>query len=630
MSSGRTGQVLSPAQTSEFATAEPLHTDRRGPVRWLWSQVRRQRFFLTVFIGGSLLMVALNSMVPTLTGVAFDAVLTDRGDRANSLAIVSLSLVIVVVLRGVLDLAARLSSEVLSKRLERDARDELYVSLLGKSQTFHNRQRVGDLMARAANDIRQLSFMVNPGIDLIVDSGLQGIIPLFFIAFIDPRLLLVPLLFVVAFVFALRRYMRQLSPVSTEMREQFGTLNAGLAEAVRGVEVIKVTAQEEQERRRFEINAGRYRDAFVRNGLIQARYLPTLLLAVAMAAALWHALVMYDAGDLTIGDVVAFMGLMGLLGFPTFISIFAYSMVQLGIVSARRILSIMNSETELDHNTSGHVARMHGRIEFDGVTFAHGEDRGGRAVLEDVSFTIEPGETVAIVGETGSGKSTLVKLVPRIFDVDSGRVLIDGADVRDWNLDSLRSQISTIEQDIVLFSRPVAENIAFSLGQRADRAAVEQAARDAQADEFIGELEDGYDTVIGERGVTLSGGQRQRLAIARALLTDPAILILDDSTSAIDSATEDKIQRAIDRIQQGRTTLLITHRLSQIRWADKVLLLRRGRLADFGTHDELLGRTALYRRIFAHYDEVEVPGRTAGLAASLPGAAGPAGSEESE
>jgi ATP-binding cassette subfamily B protein len=305
-------------------------------------------------------------------------------------------------------------------------------------------------------------------------------------------------------------------------------------------------------------------------------------------------------------------------------------MVQLGVVSARRILSIMNSETELDQNTSGHAARIHGRIEFDGVTFGHADDQGSRPALEEVRITIEPGETVAIVGETGSGKSTLVKLVPRIFDVDSGRVLIDGVDVREWNLDSLRSQVSTIEQDIVLFSRPVAENIAFSLGQRADRAAIEQAARDAQADEFIGELEDGYDTVIGERGVTLSGGQRQRLAIARALLTDPAILILDDSTSAIDSTTEDKIQRAIDRIQQGRTTLLITHRLSQIRWADKVLLLRRGRLVDFGTHDELLVRSALYRRIFVHYDEIEVPGRTAGLAASPPGAAGPAGGEEGE
>lgn len=610
--------MLAPAQTSEFVAAEPGRTDRRGPVRWLWSQVRRQRFFLTAFLSGSLLTVVLNSMVPTLTGVAFDAVFSDRGDRARLLAIVSLGLTAVVILRGVFDLGARLSSEVLSKRLERDARDELYVSLLGKSQTFHNRQRVGDLMARAANDIRQLNFMISPGVDLIVDSGFQAIVPLVFIAFIDPRLLLVPLLFVVAFVFALRHYMRQLSPVSTEMREQFGTLNAGLAEAVRGIEVIKVTAQEQQERRRFETNAGRYRDSFVRNGLIQARYLPTLLLAVALAGALWHALVMYNAGDLTLGDVIAFMGLMGLLGFPTFISIFAYSMVQLGIVSARRILSIMNSETELDQNTSGHTAQMRGRIEFDGVTFAHADDRGGGAVLESVSFTIEPGETVAIVGETGSGKSTLVKLVPRIFDVDSGRILIDAVDVREWNLDSLRSQISTIEQDIVLFSRPVAENIAFSLGQQADRAAVERAARDAQAAEFITELEDGYDTVIGERGVTLSGGQRQRLAIARALLTDPAILILDDSTSAIDSATEDKIQRAIDRIQQGRTTLLITHRLSQIRWADKVLLLRRGRLVDFGTHDELLERSILYRRIFAHYDEVDVPERAVT-------AAGPAG-----
>jgi ATP-binding cassette subfamily B protein len=589
-------------------------------VRWLWSQVRRQRVFLTVFLGGSLLTVVLNSMVPTLTGVAFDAVLSENGDRAGALAAVSLALLAVVILRGVFDLLARLSSEVLSKRLERDARDELYVSLLGKSQTFHNRQRVGDLMARAANDIRQLSFMVNPGLDLIVDSGLQGIIPLFFIAFIDPRLLLVPLLFVVAFVFALRHYMRQLSPVSTKMREQFGTLNAGLAEAVRGIEVIKVTAQEDQERRRFDVNARRYRDSFVRNGLIQAKYLPTLLLAVAMAGALWHALFMYNAGELSLGDVVAFMGLMGLLGFPTFISIFAYSMVQLGIVSARRILSIMTSETELDHNAAGHSAPMRGRIEFDGVSFAHGDDGGGGAVLNALSFTIEPGETVAIVGETGSGKSTLVKLVPRIFDVDFGRILIDGVDVREWNLDSLRSQISTIEQDIVLFSRPVAENIAFSLGQQVDRAAVEQAARDAQADEFIAELDNGYDTVIGERGVTLSGGQRQRLAIARALLTDPAILILDDSTSAIDSATEDKIQRAIDRIQQGRTTLLITHRLSQIRWADKVLVLRRGTLVDFGTHDELLGRSALYRRIFAHYDEVRVSARATGLtAASLPG-----------
>jgi len=228
-------------------------------------------------------------------------------------------------------------------------------------------------------------------------------------------------------------------------------------------------------------------------------------------------------------------------------------------------------------------------------------------VLRNLSFRAEPGETVAIVGETGAGKTTLTKLVNRIYDPDKGRVLIDGVDVRDWTLDSLRSQISTIEQDIVLFSRSVAENIAFSLGQRASREDVIRAAKDAQAHDFITELDEGYDTVIGERGVTLSGGQRQRLAIARALLTDPAILILDDSTSAIDSATEDEIQRAIRKILQGRTTLLITHRLSQIRWADRVLLIQRGELVDQGSHDELLERCALYRRIFAHYDEVMHP-----------------------
>ncbi|MEZ4499015.1 MAG: ATP-binding cassette domain-containing protein [Thermomicrobiales bacterium] len=203
----------------------------------------------------------------------------------------------------------------------------------------------------------------------------------------------------------------------------------------------------------------------------------------------------------------------------------------------------------------------------------------------------------------------MTKLVNRIYDVDSGRVLIDGIDVRDWSLDALRSQISTIEQDIVLFSRPVHENIGFSLGQEASQEEVERAARDAQAEGFIRELPEGYNTIIGERGVTLSGGQRQRLAIARALITDPRILMIDDSTSAIDSATEDQIQRAIRRVLEGRTTLLITHRLSQIRWADKVVVLRKGEMIDFGTHDELLARCALYRRIFTHYDDEPLTGQ---------------------
>ncbi|MBO0882834.1 MAG: ABC transporter ATP-binding protein, partial [Mycobacterium sp.] len=383
----------------------------------------------------------------------------------------------------------------------------------------------------------------------------------------------------------------------------FGDLNSVLNEAVRGIEVVKVTAQEPQELRKFAANARRYRNSFVRQGVVQARYLPTLLLALATAGALLHGLYLHSHGQLTIGQLVAYLGLMSMLGFPMGMSSFTFSILQLGVVSAGRILRVMQEQTELDQNPSGRQARIKGEIVFENVSFGYGD----KPVLRDLSFRVEPGQTVAIVGETGAGKSTLTHLVNRINDVDAGRILVDGVDVRDWNLDSLRSQISTIEQDIVLFSRSVAENIAFSLGQRVDRDAVVAAAVDAQADEFVRELADGYDTVIGERGVTLSGGQRQRLAIARALLTDPGILILDDSTSAIDSATEDEIQKAIRRILTGRTTLLITHRLSQIRWADKVLLLRRAELVDVGSHEELLARCGLYRRIFAHYDEVEMP-----------------------
>jgi ATP-binding cassette subfamily B protein len=222
-------------------------------------------------------------------------------------------------------------------------------------------------------------------------------------------------------------------------------------------------------------------------------------------------------------------------------------------------------------------------------------------MLENISFTANPGETIAIVGQTGSGKTTLTRLINRIFDVDAGRVLVDGVDVRDWNLASLRSQISTIEQDVFLFSRTLAENIAFGCAD-ATQDEIEQAAKEAQAHDFITSFNDGYESEVGERGVTLSGGQRQRIAIARAFLTNPSILILDDSTSAIDSATEDKIQRAMRRISSERTTFLITHRLSQIRWADRILVLRKGKLVDQGTHDELMARSKAYRRIFARYE----------------------------
>ncbi|HEY5005004.1 MAG TPA: ABC transporter ATP-binding protein [Ktedonobacteraceae bacterium] len=582
----------------EFTVTGEYQYNRFSPTRWILSHILHYKFYTAFFILTALLAnVLINSFIPILTGSAFDAVA--RGGVGRDLLIhIALALLGIIIVGGIMDLGARLSAEVLGKRVARDARNELYLSLLGKSQTFHNRQRVGDVMARASNDMTALSDMIVPGFDIIFDSFLSIVVVLISIAFLNIQLLLAPSLFVIAFLFALRRYSRRLSPISNQMRAQFGTTNAVLNEAVTGIEVVKATAQEQQEKRKFAENASLYRDYFVKNGQLQGRYLPTLLVAFALAGAFLHALFLVLHQQISVGTLVAYMGLMGILRYPTYLSIWTFSLVQLGVAGSGRILNLMKEETELDENEAGYRAEMGGDIVFEHVTFSY----GNAPILKDISFHARPGQTVAIVGQTGSGKSSMTKLVNRIYDVDAGHVRIDGVDVRDWNLASLRSQISTIEQDIFLFSRSVAENIAYGLGQKADRVAIEQAAKDAQADNFIQEFKDGYETAIGERGVTLSGGQRQRIAIARALLTDPRILILDDSTSAIDSATEDEIQKAIRRVLQGRTTLLITHRLSQIRWADKILFLRKGELIDQGTHDELMTRCAAYRRIFSHYD----------------------------
>ena len=584
----------------EFRVEGEYRYNRSGPVRWILSHLLRYKIFLASFVVSVVLLNVFNSTIPRLTGLAFDEV---AGGEASLQRLLMIALVIlgVVLARGVVDLTGAISTEFLAQRLERDAREELYLSLLAKSQTFHNRQRVGDIMARAANDVQQLNPMINPGVGMITESLIGIVTPLAFIAFLRLELLVAPGLFVIVFYFALRSYMRQLNPVSGAMRYQFGVMNAGLNETIVGIEVVKATAQEAQEKRKFYRNASRYRDHFVQQGRVQARYLPLLLIGFAFTGAFAHGLLLLSRGDLSVGELVAYMGLMGVLRFPAFISIFTFALVQLGIAGAERILSLIEEETELDENPGGHSATIRGEIVFDRVTFTFG-GTSEVAALRELSFRVEPGRTVAIVGQTGSGKSTLTRLVNRIYDVDAGSLTIDGRDVREWNLESLRSQISVIEQDVFLFSRSVAENIAFGLGQGVDRAEIEAAARAAQAHDFITGFQDGYDTVIGERGVTLSGGQRQRLAIARALLTDPRILILDDSTSAIDSATESEIQKAINRVLEGRTTFIITHRLSQIRKADTILVLHRGEIAAQGSHDELIENSDIYRRIFAHYE----------------------------
>ena len=587
----------------EFTVAGEYQFNRASPVRWVASHLARYRHLIITYVLLVLIVNALASLMPVLTGQAFNAVL--HGDRGQ---LVRLSLILLgtVVITGCFDLGARLFAEVVGKRVARDARAELYANLLGKSQTFHNRQRVGDIMARAANDMTQLSSMIVPAFDLIFDSFTSLGITVIFIGLLNWQLLLTPVLFTAAFLIALRYYSRKLNPVSDSMREQFGELNAGLNETVSGIEVVKATAQERQEKHKFERNAGRYRDFFIQNGLVQAWYLAPLLLTLALVAAFLHSLLLVLHHQLSVGSLVSYMGLMILLHYPAFNANWSFSLVQLGMSGAGRILIILKEETELDENEGGYSEQIRGDIVFENVTFSYSDT----PVLKNISFHAQPGQTIAIVGQTGAGKSTLTKLVNRIYDVDAGRILVDDVDVRQWSLDALRSQVSSIEQDIFLFSRTIAENIAYGLGQDTDQQAIQQAARDAQASSFIDSFKDGYTTLIGERGVTLSGGQRQRIAIARALLTDPRILMLDDSTSAIDSATEDEIQKAIHRLLQGRTTLLITHRLSQIRRADKILVLKRGELIDQGTHNELLERCETYRRMFVHYETALPAGRS--------------------
>jgi ATP-binding cassette subfamily B protein len=604
------------SQVAEFTLTRHHTSDRRSPLRWVVSHTFRYWWLVLIMFIGAVGNAALAAYVPVLTGDAFNAMLKTPPEIK-----VLLPLALIMggsqIIRAILQLGRNFGAELMAQKIERDVRDELYVSLLGKSMTFHSLQPVGDTMARATNDVREVNYLFSPGLNLVVGSLIFLIMPFLFAPQYHPSLVLTPALFTIAYVIALRSYLRSLDPVTECVRESFGKMNTHISEALDGIETMKGAAQEQAEVQRFESNARTLRNANVRQGDLEARFLPYLFFGTALAIGLLHAMLLFRQGILNIGDVVAYFGLLLMLDFPTWTSMWAYSMISSGLAGARRILELMNRENNLDQNETGFAGQMKGQIEFRNVSFVYEgiRDKGQGSevplspnpypltpaspepVLENVSFTVQPGQTVAIVGQTGSGKTSLVKLVNRTYDATSGQVLVDGVDVRDWNLASLRSQISMIEQDIFLFSRSVSENIAFGK-PAAEQEEIERVAGSAQAHDFVLEFENKYETVLGERGVTLSGGQRQRIAIARAFLTDPRILILDDSTSSIDSATEDKIQRAIAAAAKGRTTFIITHRLSQIRWADLIIVLRKGRIAAIGNHEELMQTSEAYSRIF--------------------------------
>ncbi len=584
---------------SEFSLPEKYQVpariveNRGSTFSWLLAHFLQYWYLGLTMLIGAVGNALLASVVPVVIGLALNA-MSENPPRSAALWGFAFTIIWTQVLRGALQLGRNFSAEMLGQRMERDIRHELYTSLLGKSMTYHSLLPVGDVMARATNDVREINFMFSPGFNLVVGSANFIIMPILLAGRYNPALIIEPVIFLILYILSLWQYLTELEPITTSVRDAFGNLNSRLTEAVDGIETVKSMAEEDNEVDLFATNARRFRDKEIRQGDVEARFMPLLIMGLVQVAGLIHAIILFQRGLLQVGDIVGYFGLLLLFGFPTFVSLFAYSQVSLGAAGARRILELINRETMLDQNKTGYAGEMKGKIQFKGVSYTY---KDNELTLNNINFCLNPGQTVALVGQTGSGKSTLVKLVNRTYDASSGSILIDDVDVKDWNLAVLRKQISIIEQDIFLFSKTIAENIAFGKPD-ATQQEIEKAARSAQAHQFILSFRNGYQTMLGERGVTLSGGQRQRLALARAFLTDPRILILDDSTSSIDSATEDEIQKAIFAAAKGRTTLIITHRLSQIRWADHILVFRQGEITASGNHEQLIKSSQIYRQIF--------------------------------
>lgn len=581
---------------SEFSLEEDdfYKARQKGVGPWILKHIfyRSNKYLMIFFFSLIILTSFIGSYIYIIIGKAIDTFSYGGSDQVISYTYIVLLIGLGTPTAGLL---ARTFREIVAQRIERDVRKEFYLSLLGKSQSFHDNQRIGDIMARATNDVRLLNFLISPALAMLTDAAINLVIPIFLIGFTYRlELVLLPISFSVIFILYLWKFLKKLAPPTIARRVSFGFMNTVLNESLSGIEVVKSMAREEDSVEKYKDSALSYRDAGIEQGDIQAKYLPLLLLSITVTLGLTFGVLYNKLGLLSIGSILGLIGLLLRLRFPVNASIRSFLMAQEAVVGARRLLEIMNKQSEIYDSSDAISKEIEGRVKFENVTFSYPGTRN--KVLKNISFEVAEGQTVAIVGTTGSGKTTLTKLISRLYDVDNGRILIDGIDVRNHSLQSLRDQIAYIEQDIFIFSDSLHDNISF--GRESTEEQVIEVAQEAQAHQFIKDLPDMYQTEVGERGVQLSGGERQRVAIARAFLTDPKILILDDSSSAIDSETEEKIQEAIFKILHGRTTFIITHRLSQIRWADLILVLNKGEIVNQGSHDYLLKNSREYQKIF--------------------------------
>ncbi|MFN8175081.1 MAG: ABC transporter ATP-binding protein [Solirubrobacteraceae bacterium] len=539
--------------------------------------------------------MAVTVVLPLLIGDAVNAI--DDGDGGSHLTWLAISVSVAGLVRLGFSVGRRLVAGRVSLAVEYDLRERLYGHLQSLELGFFDRQQTGQLMSRVTVDLQGVRFFLGYGLVFIIQSALTLVLAGIAMFVLNPKLAaiaLVPVPFVVAVA---ARYGRRSRPAMQEVQQRIAELTAEAEENVSGVRVVKAFAAEERQHERFSHRVGRVFDESMVVTRLRAHYNPFIgfLPNLGLAAILFWGGRDVISGTLTLGAFTAFYAYLLMLIGPMRTLGFMLGSAQRATAAGARIFELLDRAPEIVAPAGApDLPPGDGHVELRGVSLTYDGTR--RPALEGIDLDVPAGRTVALVGPSGSGKTALVSLLPRLYDPTQGSVTIDGADLREVDLGSLRGAVAVVTDDPFLFSASVHDNIAYARPD-ATREEVVEAARRAQADEFVRDLPDGYDTRVGERGLTLSGGQRQRLAIARALLANPRVLVLDDATSSVDASTEQRIKAALAEVMRGRTTFVVAHRLSTIALADEIVVLRDGRLEDHGTHDELLERSDLYREI---------------------------------
>jgi ATP-binding cassette subfamily B protein len=546
---------------------------------------------------GSLLLawlaMGMTVLIPLLIGQSIDAI---KDEHRGDILPLALALLGAGVLRLALTVGRRLIAGKVSLAVEFDLRQRFYEHLQRLELSFFDSQQTGQLMSRATVDLQSIRFFLGYGLIWISQSALTILFAATVMFVLDPLLALLALAPVPVLVATATRYSRRNRPAEQEVQQRVGELTAGAEESVSGIRIVKAFARERHVLARFRRAVDRLFEQSMLTTRLQAFYTPLMgfLPNIGVAVVLLVGGRQVINGNLSVGDFSAFYIYMVMLSGPVRWLGMSLSMAQRAVASGNRMFEILDREPEMQSPPGAPpLPEGGGRVSLQRVTLRYD---GSEPALTGVDLEVEPGRTVALVGPTASGKTSLVGLLARLYDPSDGRVVIDGADIREVDLSALRSEIAFVADDSFLFSDSVANNIAYARPD-ATREQIEAASRRAQAHEFVTRLPDGYETVVGERGLTLSGGQRQRVAIARALLAEPRILILDDATSSVDARTEGEIKAGLQEAMAGRTTFIVAHRLSTISLADEIVVLDHGRIVDRGTHDELLERCSLYEEI---------------------------------